>query len=555
MASGPTLLGILVIRVFVWTSEMVKGVANLHIGYMVILKDEKLLNRRGAQFRFMDRCLLLGPLNLVIVVMSVPPSAWLVVLETPAEQRVLRMGWESRRSSNLAGERGMCAVEITTWGSKMSLLCWLLWIIPLGRGDNHKPLDYCSVGIATGAHFEPLYQTEYSYLRFGRHRSDTCGRCDLLQAKMNAASKEGRKHMQQKLELHHRKAEKARGKMKVDIIDSQRRGGNVIASVLLNLLMGRFVNIHSNAVIWCDNCIGQNKNQMVLFVMMLLVSRRICEIFEQRVLISGHSYLPCDQDFGVIEEKKVIKTYMPADISKMIEEARHDQPFKTIDIDSTDFKSVPFLSKKYLNTPRCRYQNGVTVERLERMCTLHCQMEMQLMILLIGPESYFLTNPIGTLEMQCGQDHNSILQLEKWGRPGAIDLEIPCDCHLGECGIVLDRQASSARATELCNHCHTRSPFRVSGTFGRASRAGQCCAKAGRQECVVTWLEGGEVTADGLMWLVASFVVWWYDQGVRDRHAENSSESIDGYREKVSVTARMFVDQLLPGGKLRALIG
>ncbi|KAJ8865651.1 hypothetical protein PR048_033171 [Dryococelus australis] len=103
--------------------------------------------------------------------------------------------------------------------------------------------------------------------------------------------------------------------------------------------------------------IGQNKNEMVLFVMMLLVARAICKMFEH-----GRSYLPCDQDFSVIEKRKVVtKTYLPSDISKVIEEVRHDRPFKTIDIDKTDFRNVQVLSKKYFNTTNMQISKCVQI--------------------------------------------------------------------------------------------------------------------------------------------------------------------------------------------------
>ncbi|KAJ8886842.1 hypothetical protein PR048_013054 [Dryococelus australis] len=51
----------------------------------------------------------------------------------------------------------------------------------------------------------------------------------------------------------------------------------------------------------CDNCVGQNKNHMIVFLLLFLVAIGLFEHTEQRFLVSGDSFLPCDIDFAVIE--------------------------------------------------------------------------------------------------------------------------------------------------------------------------------------------------------------------------------------------------------------
>ena len=85
------------------------------------------------------------------------------------------------------------------------------------------------------------------------------------------------------------------------------RRGNEIASILLKLLKQNFVNVSPpppSVVIWCDNCFGKNKNQIVLLLMVSLVAAGTCTTFEQKFVLIGHSLLSYDQDFAVIEKRK-----------------------------------------------------------------------------------------------------------------------------------------------------------------------------------------------------------------------------------------------------------
>lgn len=71
------------------------------------------------------------------------------------------------------------------------------------------------------------------------------------------------------------------------------RGGNEIASALLKILARQVFPFKRNLIIWSDNCIGQNKNRMILFLMIYLVTTGIFDNIQQKYLVSGHSYLAC----------------------------------------------------------------------------------------------------------------------------------------------------------------------------------------------------------------------------------------------------------------------
>lgn len=46
-------------------------------------------------------------------------------------------------------------------------------------------------------------------------------------------------------------------------------------------------------LLWCDNCAKQNKNRMIIFVIVFLALHEVFETIEYNFLISGHSFMAC----------------------------------------------------------------------------------------------------------------------------------------------------------------------------------------------------------------------------------------------------------------------
>lgn len=260
--------------------------------------------------------------------------------------------------------------------------------------------------------YREVFKKYFPELRFGRPRTDTCSVCDLYQNKIQCSENYKEKdELKSKLELHQRKAEKARTTMNEDANLSQApsasistialdleqvlslptlthskmfysrqlscynlgislldngtanmclwdesmtgRGGNEIASALLKCTFSQTCPLNRKLVIWCDNCIGQNKNKMLLFLFIYLVATDKFDQIEQKFLITGHSYLPCDRDFAQIERRKrVTKTFVPDDLEKMIRTARHKNPFNVIRLTEPDFKDFQQMADNFLNTTK-----------------------------------------------------------------------------------------------------------------------------------------------------------------------------------------------------------
>lgn len=54
--------------------------------------------------------------------------------------------------------------------------------------------------------------------------------------------------------------------------------------------------------LFCDNCGGQNKNHALIRTIMALVELKVFKKIKVFFPLRGHSYLPCDRDFGLIKK-------------------------------------------------------------------------------------------------------------------------------------------------------------------------------------------------------------------------------------------------------------
>ncbi|KAJ8965629.1 hypothetical protein NQ314_003997 [Rhamnusium bicolor] len=111
------------------------------------------------------------------------------------------------------------------------------------------------------------------------------------------------------------------------------RGGNEIASCVLKVL-------RANAT---------NKNILNLWTDNSSMKEGTLDEIHHKYLVKGHSYLPCDRDFALIEKRKrVTKTI----VDKMITSTRHNNQFKVVRMNNEDFFDFKTASDTYLNTTK-----------------------------------------------------------------------------------------------------------------------------------------------------------------------------------------------------------
>ncbi|KAJ8896344.1 hypothetical protein PR048_001688 [Dryococelus australis] len=112
-------------------------------------------------------------------------------------------------------------------------------------------------------------------------------------------------------------------------------GNNEVTSMLLTYINNNNEPL-DNLVLISDSCCGQNKNQTMVHVLFTLVRcfhvfKTIAYLFSVR----GHSYLPIDQGFSLIDKKKrhIESVELPEEWDNIIQEARKKpSPFSVINM-------------------------------------------------------------------------------------------------------------------------------------------------------------------------------------------------------------------------------
>ena len=90
---------------------------------------------------------------------------------------------------------------------------------------------------------------------------------------------------------------------------------------------------------------GQNKNIYILLMFMFLVQKGILKEVHLDFMVSGHSYLPCDRGFGVIERvcKRKQKIQCPDHYVRLIQNIDGTATNK---MESSDFLDIKSLKKR-----------------------------------------------------------------------------------------------------------------------------------------------------------------------------------------------------------------
>lgn len=89
------------------------------------------------------------------------------------------------------------------------------------------------------------------------------------------------------------------------------RGSQEIATCLVKHLKQYAAN-YLSIIIYSDSCTGQNRNiKLALSLLKLVCNPEMsADFIDHKFLVSDHSYLPHDADFGVIETKAKKAVYL-----------------------------------------------------------------------------------------------------------------------------------------------------------------------------------------------------------------------------------------------------
>lgn len=128
------------------------------------------------------------------------------------------------------------------------------------------------------------------------------------------------------------------------------RGSDEIASCLLKAVpLIEEGAKEKKLIVYSDSCVGQNKNFAIMGLWLYMIDCGWFEEIEHKFLVPGHTFLPCDADFGVIEKlkRKTQVVYTPEQWAHLIRKSRTKKPFKVIEMDADDFKDLANLNKMF----------------------------------------------------------------------------------------------------------------------------------------------------------------------------------------------------------------
>lgn len=129
------------------------------------------------------------------------------------------------------------------------------------------------------------------------------------------------------------------------------RGSQEVGSCLLYYIK-HFVKT-KKVIMYSDGCGGQNRNiKMALLCTHVVQSEEFSvEEIKHNFLVSGHSFMSCDRDFGLIEKNKKFhpNIYIPKDWVNVILTARKKNPFQVIVMEKEHFFSTSMLERTITN--------------------------------------------------------------------------------------------------------------------------------------------------------------------------------------------------------------
>lgn len=117
------------------------------------------------------------------------------------------------------------------------------------------------------------------------------------------------------------------------------RGPQEVGSCLLRYIKEKVNTKH--LIMYSDQCGGQNRNIKMAALCQYIVAHPdyTVETIDHKFYVSGHSYLSCDQDFGLVEKKKKFfkNIFVPDNWVEVIKAARDKNPFNIMNMTKDDF--------------------------------------------------------------------------------------------------------------------------------------------------------------------------------------------------------------------------
>ena len=137
--------------------------------------------------------------------------------------------------------------------------------------------------------------------------------------------------------------------------DEGKKGGNNVASCIRRqlfhdgFLSGDRRHIKEMNFVF-DNCGGQNKNRMVLRLLLYIVQRGACDVANAIFLVKGHTKNDCDRMFNLMkQEYRKKNSYVPEDVEERLAAHKDITMMRTR---VTHFQNWDVFENKYMTVPK-----------------------------------------------------------------------------------------------------------------------------------------------------------------------------------------------------------
>lgn len=150
-----------------------------------------------------------------------------------------------------------------------------------------------------------------------------------------------------------------------------KNGAMDIASCFLHYIVTHYNRISDHherkLVLWLDRTVGQNSDWHVLFLLVYLIQQKYFTSVEQKFLDGGHSFLPCDRDFALIERRlRANPVMVPSQLEESIRSARPSNPFDVYFMRQDDFKDLKVLEKSLARNAQLQINNAMWIKLCSR---------------------------------------------------------------------------------------------------------------------------------------------------------------------------------------------
>ena len=131
-----------------------------------------------------------------------------------------------------------------------------------------------------------------------------------------------------------------------------KKGTNEVCSAILKYLEMQKTENVKKILTFSDTCGGQNRNKAMLSFIMFACSKFGISEWAHRYMQSGHSFLPNDRDFALIEKKKQRQpVFSLDDWIQVVESANTKKPFKPVKL-AGHIKKISALAEQRQFKPR-----------------------------------------------------------------------------------------------------------------------------------------------------------------------------------------------------------